>query len=118
MTISHAATTIQSSTSCGAGSTVTSSTFTNAGLEFTVHGRIANGGSAPSAGCTAALNQSVDGSTWFQRAVFYPGTAASTNYDFSFDCPADVMYAQVVFTGNTGNAVTVQAFVQSLTSAV
>lgn len=108
--------TIQSSASNTAGSTTTSSS-----LDLTtaygagIMAKITNGGTGPTVGCTVTINVSSDNSTWkyFQAAT--AGVANSAVYAFAFDLPPWVMYAQAVFTGNTGQTVTVEAFAETLT---
>jgi hypothetical protein len=117
MATTKAATTIQASATNTAGSTTTSSTLDlsddyGAGIMV----KITNGATGPTIACTATCNVSSDGSTWkyFQSAT--GGTANNGVYQFAFDLPAWVMQAQVVFTGNTGQSVTVEAFAQALTA--
>ena len=117
MAATKSASTIQASASNSAGGTTTSSTLDlsddyGAGIMV----KLTNGATGPTVGCTATVNVSSDGATWkyFQAAT--GGTASNGVYSFAFDLPAWVMQAQVVFTGNTGQAVTVEAFAQALTA--
>lgn len=115
MAATKSGSTIQASASNTAGSTTTSST-----LDLTtaygagIMAKITNGATGPTVACTATVNVSSDGATWkyFQAAT--AGVANNGVYPFAFDLPAWVMYAQVVFTGNTGQTVTVEAFAEAL----
>jgi hypothetical protein len=112
--------TLQSSASNAAGGTLTSTTWgdgstgigaltTSPGIN-TVMALVTNGGTGPTVGCTVTVNISGDGLTgWKQHAQATAGTASSTAYPFEFDLPHATRYAQVVFSGNTGQAVQVEA---------
>lgn len=109
------ATLVAAGTSNTAGSTTTSSSLdlrTAYGAVITA--MITNGGTGPTVGCSVTINISSDNSAWKQFATATAGTANSGVYRFVFDIPPPVMYAQAVFTGNTGQTVTVEAFAQAL----
>lgn len=115
MAATKSASTIQASASNTAGSTTTSSSLdlrTAYGAVITA--MITNGSTGPAVGCSVTINISSDNSTWKQFATATAGTANSGVYRFVFDIPAPVMYLQAVFTGNTGQTVTVEAFAQTL----
>jgi hypothetical protein len=116
MSAVKAATTLQASASNGAGATTTSSAVNlTTAYSATILARVTNGGTAPTAPCAATVNISSDGSTWRQYAQQTAGLVASSVYPMAFDLPMSVMYAQVVFSGNTGQAVTVEALCEYVT---
>src|SRR4051812_25131523 len=109
MAATHASGVLQSSTSCGAGSTITSTTLDNStGYGAIITTKITNA-AAPSAGCMATVNVSPDGTNWYFYAQQTAGTAASSSYSLIFDVSMHAVKAQVVFNGNGGQAVTVEA---------
>ena len=75
-----------------------------------------NGSTGPTAPCVARLEVSHDSSTWktFFRATAQLGNSAVT--EWAVEIPPSVMYLRSVFSGNTGQAVTVEALVSELTS--
>ncbi len=118
MTATKTARTLQASASNGAGSTTTATTWDlRTAFGGVVQARVTNGGTGPTVACTVTVNISVDGSAWRQYAAATAGTTNSGVYDFVFEIAAPVMYAQVVFSGNTGQAVTVEAYGHEYTSA-
>lgn len=117
MASTKAATTIQASVTNTAGSTTTSSTLDlSTAYGAGIMCKITNGATGPTIACSATVNVSSDGATWkyFQAAT--AGVANNGVYTFAFDLPPWVMQTQVVFTGNTGQSVTVEAFAQALTA--
>lgn len=116
MSAIKAATTLQTSTSNGAGAVTTSGSVNlTTAYAATVLAKITNGVTAPTAPCAATINVSADGSTWRQYAQQTAGLAGSGVYPMAFDLPLSVMYAQVVFSGNVGQAVTVEALCEYVT---
>lgn len=116
MAATKAATTLQVSASNAAGATTTSSTVNlTTAYSGTILAKITNGGTAPTAPCAATINISSDGSTWRLYAQQTAGLNASGVYSMAFDLPISVMFAQVVFSGNTGQSVTVEAFCEYVT---
>lgn len=109
--------TLQASTSNGAGSTTTgtASNQTTA-LGCLVTGKITNGGTGPTVGCNFAVLVSGDNTNFKTLATYTAGTAASGVYEFAVEVPAGVQYVNAQFTGNTGQSVTVEAFLHELTS--
>jgi hypothetical protein len=106
---------VAAGTSNGLGGTTTSTSLNlTTAYGAVITAKITNGGTGPTIACSVTVNISSDNSTWKPFARATAGTANSGVYDYVFDLPAPVMYAQVVFTGNTGQAVTVEAFAQSL----
>ena len=111
--------TFQTSVSNSAADTTTGTgvNLTTA-LGCTITAKITNGATGPTIGCNFRIDISVDNSNWKQY-VLYDGSANTVNngvYELAYDLPAPVMYARTVFTGNTAEAVTVEAFGHELTS--
>jgi hypothetical protein len=107
---------ILSSTTNAAGSTTTSSSENvTTAYGASVTWQITNGSTAPTLPCSAQLKISGDGSTWELYQQESAGVAASTVYQGEFDLPDSVMYFEVVFTGNTGQSVTVAAQAEIVT---
>lgn len=110
----------QASASNAAGATATGAwvDLTDS-YESSVLARITNGGTGPTAACTVRVDLSPDNGT-----TIYPGAggsysamlAASTVYAASFPLGGDARYARTVFSGNTGQAVTVQADITKVTA--
>lgn len=112
-----ARTIVAASTSNSAGSSTTGTAvdLTSAhGMLITT--KVTNGVSAPGVGCLVQVLVSVDNTNYkvFQEAR--AGLATSTDYEFSFLVPRETMYANVKFSENTTNAVTVEAFGHELSA--
>lgn len=109
---------VAAGTSNAAGGTTTSGTISNAAaLGAIVTGRVTNSVSSPSVACVATLNVSLDGTTfdmWDQETM---GLAASAAYPVRFTVPAEAVNFNIVFSGNTGASVTVEARYQQLTAS-
>lgn len=109
--------TLQASASNSAGGTTTGS-----GLDLTealgglLTAKITNGGTGPTVACSLFIEVSGNGSDWklFRQYEAQLGNSAITQ--FAVDVPDTVMHIRTRFTGNTGQAVTVEAFLQELTS--
>lgn len=118
MAVTKTARTLVASTSNAAGGTTTGSAIdlsTALGLSGTL--QITNGGTSPTVACTACIDVSNDaGTTWRQWLAITAGITASTAYTYPFSLPAEIMYARARFTGNTGQAVTVECLGHELTS--
>ena len=84
-------------------------------LGLTVIGRVTNGSSGPSEGCAMVVEISHDGTTWRRWSRQQAGTEDDQAYTFVVDLPPSVLHARVVFEGNTGEAVTVEALGHELT---
>ena len=89
--------------------------------------KMTNGGTGPTIQCTAnilvAHNASLPaagsaGSDWKTIASYGGGTAASFVTEVGMPIDPSVMCLEVEFTGNTGQTVTVEAFLSELTTAV
>ena len=116
-TCTKTARTLQASASNGAGATTNSSTWDlRTAFGGTLQGRITNGGTGPTVGCSMVTEISTDGSAWRTYATQTAPTTNSAVTDFEVILPRDVLYARATFTGNTGQAVTVEAYGHELTS--
>lgn len=127
ITLTKAARTVVSSTSNGAGST------TRGTLDLrTTHGgvltmKITNGGTGPTVACAATVSvahnsgstptAAAEGTDWKRLSQFAGDTTSSSVNQWALDIPAGVMHLQVEFSGNTGQAVTVEALVSEISSA-
>jgi len=88
--------------------------------------KITNGGTGPTVQCTAKVmiahnstlpTAGAEGTDW--KVLFPavgPGTAASASLARSYTIPAAVMCLEIEFTGNTGQSVTVEAYMSEFTS--
>lgn len=79
--------------------------------------RVTNGATGPTLPARAVVNLSPDGGTTVYAGAGGSAQAdrvAGSSYAWQFPQQEDVMYAQVVVTGNTGQAVTTQADVTQL----
>lgn len=109
--------TLQASATNAAAATTTSSTWTlTTALGGLLTTKITNGGTGPTVACTVTVNVSGDGSAWKYFAAATAGTTASAVFEFPVEIPPGAMYVQVVFSGNTAQGVSVEAFGQELTS--
>lgn len=119
MALTHATAAAQASASNAAAATTTGSWIDVRSYKSSILAKITNGGTGPTIGCTARVDLSPDnGTTVYQGAggSFLAGVVSSGAYAALFDLPEDAMYARVVFTGNTAQAVTVQADVTKVTA--
>lgn len=111
--------TLQASTSNAAGATTTSSIIdltTKFGGILTV--KATNGATGPTIGCTIYVEISGDNTNWKNFSTFTHVIVANAVGEWAVDVPSGVMYLRVRFTGNTGQAVTVEAYLQELTNIV
>ena len=116
MSAIKAAAILQTSSTNAAGSTTTSSTVNLSTAYYgTILAKVTNGTTAPTLPCSVTVNVSSDSATWRQYAQQTAGLAASSVYSMAFDLPPSIMFAQVVFSGNTAQAVTVEALVEYVT---
>lgn len=89
--------------------------------------KITNGGTGPTTQCEgrvlAAHNSGATpaaasaGADWKTLWKFGGGTSASAVTERSFEVGPGVMHLEVEFTGNTGQAVTVEAYLSEITDA-
>ena len=77
---------------------------------------ITNGGTGPTVACDAILEVSRDNSNWSEFSRQTASAANSAISVFQVIVPESVLYLRSKFTGNTGQAVTVEATFQELTS--
>lgn len=126
MAFTKTARTIVSSQSCAAAGTVhgTLSLQTVQGGGFLTM-KITNGGTGPTLQCEGRVLIAHNGTTpgaggagadWKTIASFGGGTANSLITEFGMPIDASIMCIECEFTGNTGQAVTVEAFLSELTS--
>jgi hypothetical protein len=109
--------TLQASATNAAGATTNGTTWTlTTAFGGVMTGLITNGGTGPTIGCDFVVQISTDGAAWKDFSRQTAGTTLSVAYPFAVEIPPGVMYARPVFTGNTGQGVTVEAFGQELTS--
>jgi hypothetical protein len=127
MALAKTARTIIASASNAAGATVRGTLDLNAAqgggiLTF----KITNGGTGPTVQCTGyvlvAHNATLPaagsaGATWKTMASYGGGTTASDVTEFFLPIDPSIMCLCVEFRGNTGQAVTIEAFMSELTSA-
>lgn len=117
MAASKSSSVLMNANPCSAGFNTLSSTLnltTAYGAILTV--QIANGSSPPGAPAIVTVNVSPDGSAWEPWTSGAAGLGVSTTYNFSWEIPPAVAYAQVMVNGNTTNAVTAWAQAQVLSS--
>ncbi len=89
--------------------------------------KITNGATGPTVQCVCNILAAHDegatptaasaGATWKTLWSFGGGTTANAITEQSFDIPQGVMHLEVEFTGNTGQAVTVEAVLSKVTNA-
>jgi len=121
MALTKSAQTPQASTSCAAGGTVNGSGLP---INYGVSGVavVTNGPSGPTTGCALYLQFSADNSAWTQPVlVGIADTAANAVAAIPFAVAApgaggDWAYYRTTFSGNSGQAVTVQAVASTTTS--
>jgi hypothetical protein len=119
MATTYATVAAQASATNTAGSTTTGSWVDLTGA-YTAKllAKVTNGGTGPTVGCTVRVDLSPDNGTTVYTGAggsFTAGLTASTAYAASFNVDGH-MYARAVFTGNTGQDVTVQADIEKLTA--
>lgn len=109
---------LQASATNTAGSTTTGSEFdVSDSYGVAVTATITNGATGPTVGCSVRVEVRNSGSgTWYTWASGTAGTANNGVYSFAWDIPPTIARLRVVFTGNTGQSVTVQADGSELTA--
>jgi hypothetical protein len=90
--------------------------------------KITNGATGPTVQCEARILVAHDsgttptaasaGTVWKTVYVVGGGTENDAINEWDFEVPAGVMHLEVEFTGNTGQAVTVEAYLSEATSSV
>lgn len=78
--------------------------------------KITNGATGPTVGATVNVYTSGDNSNFKLLAQATAGIGSNAVAEFTFNIPQGVMYTRVDVTGNTGQAVTCEAFMQELTT--
>jgi hypothetical protein len=117
MTATKTLRTLQSSASNSAGGTTTGSALdlrtAFGGLLLAV---ITNGATGPTIACDLVVEVSGDNSVWHEYVRLTSNTGNNIVTTFRAPIPETVMYVRSKFTGNTGQAVTVEAYLHELTS--
>lgn len=109
MALTKATANLQASATNTAGNTTTGTGVDlTAAYECVVTGKITNGATGPSVPCDFVVQVSNDNSDWMEFARFTAGTANNGVYYFPCVLPPATMYARSVFSGNTGQNVTVE----------
>lgn len=118
--------TLVSNQSLAAGGTVRGTVDLRTALGGVLSMKIVNGATGPTIQCSCnVLMAHNSGSTpaaasagtdWKTIFSFAGGVANNAVTEQTFDVPPGVMHLEVEFTGNTGQAVTVEAFLSELTS--
>lgn len=78
--------------------------------------KLTNGGTGPGVPASAKIYTSHDNVNFKLWQTLTGDTTASSVNEWAVDIPLGVMYLRVDVTGNTGQAVTCEAFVQELTT--
>ena len=126
-TLNKNAVTVVTSGSNAAGATTSGTIDLRTALGGLLTMKITNGATGPTvqAVCNilATHNEGATptaasaGADWKTLWSFGGGTTANAVTEQSFDIPQGVMHLEVEFTGNTGQAVTVEAILSKITSA-
>lgn len=116
-TVTKNARTIQASASNTAGGSTTGTAVDlTTAFGAAVTGKVTNGATGPTVGCDFVIEVSHDNATWYESYRVTAGVANSGSYSWTSELGMGVMYARARFTGNTGQAVTVEAYLQEATS--
>lgn len=107
-----------SSVSAGAAvdSTISSDIDLTGAYEAVITGKVTNGGTGPTVGCTVNCYISRDTTNYILFQSLTAGNTASAAYPFTFILPDAAMHAKIGFGGNTAQAVTVVADLQQITA--
>lgn len=125
MALTKTAQTLVASAANTAGSTTRGRLNMNAVYGGTLTFKMTNGGTGPTVQCICniliAHNATLPsagsaGTDWKTIAQYGNGTTAGTITEISIPIDASVMCLEVEFTGNTGQSVTVEAFLSELTT--
>jgi len=127
-TLTKTARTVVSSSSNTAGSTTRGTVDLRTAYGGFLTAKITNGATGPTVQCTcnflvahtasATPTAASAGSDWKTVWSFGGGSTNSAITEQTWDVPAGVMHLEVEFTGNTGQAVTVESFFSEITNAV
>jgi hypothetical protein len=110
--------TVQASATNTAGSTTTSS-YVDISSYYNVEivGKISNGGTGPTIACTVYIEvaDSSDANP-IRIGAAVGSTTNSASVTFRITVPAGSAHLRSVFTGNTGQSVTIEAYAESVTA--
>lgn len=84
--------------------------------EAVINGKVTNGGTGPTVGCTVNVYISRDTTNYTLYATIVTGTTNNAVYPFAFILPDSALHAKIGFGGNTAQAVTVVADLQTITA--
>lgn len=126
-TLNKNAVTVVASSSNAAAATTRGTIDLRTALGGLLTMKITNGATGPTAQCVcnilAAHNEAATptaasaGADWKTLWSFGGGTTSNATTEQSFDVPQGVQHLEVEFTGNTVQAVTVEAILSKITSA-
>jgi len=86
-------------------------TTVNVLYSFTATARITNGGTGPTIGCSVTFRfKYTSGGNEYTSVAGPASVVSSALTEFTFTFPPGAIEAGVTFTGNTGQAVTVECF--------
>jgi hypothetical protein len=127
-TLTKAARTVVSSSSNTDGSTTRGTLDLRTALGGFLTAKITNGATGPTVQCTCSLlvahtasatpAAASAGADWKTVWSFGGGMTNNAITEQSWDIPPGVMHLEVEFAGNTGQTVTVEAFVSEVSSSV
>lgn len=127
-TVTKAARTVVASASNAAGATTRGTVDLRTALGGLLTLKITNGGTGPTVQCEGRVLVAHDtgatptaasaGADWKTVWRFGGGTTISAVTEQSFDFGPEVMHLEVEFTGNTGQAVTVEAYLSEISNSV
>ena len=81
-----------------------------------VTGKITNGATGPTIGCDFVIQISFDNSAWKEFARMTASVGNNDVNEWAVDIPVAVQFVRSVFTGNTAQAVTVEALGSQITA--
>lgn len=117
MANTHTAVTLIVSASLPAGVTNTSTPLNNSFSYALIMAQVTNGATAPTTPCLVTVSFGATASgPWYQWTQGTAGLAVGASYSLGWELPPAFMFAQVVFSGHTGQAVTVAAQAQTTTT--
>lgn len=107
-----------SATNSAAGTTTGSGVDLTTSFGVVVMLKVTNGGTGPTIACDMIVQISRDNTNWIEFARRTASAANSAESVFNVEIPASVLYARTVFSGNTAQDVTVEAYGQELQNVV
>lgn len=108
---------IAAATSNAAGSTTTGTALDHTtAYGGVITAKLTNGGTGPTVAASVSVYVSGDNTNFKLLAEVTGDTTASSVNEWAFDLPQGAMYSRVDVSGNTGQAVTCEAFCQELTT--